>query len=343
MKAWLDIENPPQVQYLLPCRQVLLDRGAEVVVTARDDGYTFRQLRDRGVEFRPVGSRLGAGLARKAVGTLRRAAGLRRAVREGGTPDFVLGASRPATIAARALGIPAFVIVDYEHAHLRLYGLAGATVLHPDQIDEDVLVARGLRRADLVAFRGLKEDISFAGTDLDAVEAHRFPGLEDGPVRVLFRPPAEHSHYFRSESRDVSLAVLAALARRPDVVVVYSPRLPWQSSYLDELPFANHPVLLDSPLPFVPLLKGVDAVFSSGGTMLREAAYLGVPAFSLFRSAIGSVDRYLESLGRLRILESADEVAGLDLARGRREPVLRANPHAVQDIADVILARVSRS
>ena len=39
--------------------------------------------------------------------------------------------------------------------------------------------------------------------------------------------------------------------------------------------------------------------------MLREAAYLGVPAYSILRSAIGSVDRYLESIGRLRILSTA--------------------------------------
>ena len=50
-------------------------------------------------------------------------------------------------------------------------------------------------------------------------------------------------------------------------------------------------------VPFVPLLKAVDLVICSGGTMLREAAYLGVPAYSIFKSRIGGVDRYLASIG----------------------------------------------
>lgn len=340
MRAWIDIDNPPQVQYLTPFRDAFAGLGTDVVVTARDYGFALDLLRERSVPFEPVGRAFGGSRWGKVAGSWRRSSDLLQVLERRGRPDFVLCSSRPAAIAARRLKIPAFVVEDYEYSHQLLYGLTGATILYSDAIDPRALAARGLRRSQLVAFKGLKEDISFAGVDLDAVAPHPFPGLDERLVRVLFRPPAEHSHYFRSESLELALAALDELARRPDVVVLYSPRAREQSAYLRERTFANPPVLLDRPVPFVPLLKAVDAVISSGGTMLREAAYLGIPAVSVFRSEIGGVDRYLESLGRLRILESREELPGLELAKGERAPVLRSNPRAVCDIVEAVLERV---
>jgi predicted glycosyltransferase len=51
-----------------------------------------------------------------------------------------------------------------------------------------------------------------------------------------------------------------------------------------------------------------DLVVSGGGTMNREAAALGVPVFSIFRGAIGAVDRHLSAEGRLVMVESLAEV-----------------------------------
>ena len=320
MRAWIDIENPPQVQYLLPFRDAFLARGADVTVTARDYGFALDLLRDRGVPVHAVGSTFGASRWRKVTGTWRRSSGLVGVAREQGRPDFVLCSGRPAVIAARRMRIPSFVVEDYEHSHLRLYGLLRTTVLHTEAIDQDVLVSNGLRREQLVPFRGIKEDISFAGIDLDAVEPYPLPGVDERLVRVLFRPPAEQSHYYRSESLALSLATLDELARRPDVVVLFTPRAREQVAYLEGRSFAHPPVLLDRPVPFVPLLKSVDAVISSGGTMLREAAYLGVPAVSILRSDIGGVDRYLESLGRLKIVESRGRAARRSCSPRARVP-----------------------
>ena len=55
--------------------------------------------------------------------------------------------------------------------------------------------------------------------------------------------------------------------------------------------------------------------------MLREAAYLGVPAYSLFASELGAVDRHLASIGRAVLLASPDE-----FARIRIEPTRSFDP-----------------
>ena len=97
------------------------------------------------------------------------------------------------------------------------------------------------------------------------------------------------------------------------------------------------PVVLRDAVPFVSLLKAVDVVISGGGTMTREAAYLGIPAVSVFRGAAGEVDRYLEATGRLTIVRSADELFALDLRGLARVQPMFTNRSAPDDIADAMV------
>ena len=95
--------------------------------------------------------------------------------------------------------------------------------------------------------------------------------------------------------------------------------------------------MLDHPVPFVQLLKAVDLVVCAGGTMLREAAYLGVPAYSIFKSRIGGVDRYLASIGRVRLVPSADALPTIVLRRLRRSSRFRSNPRLLDELAEIVL------
>src|SRR5204863_6288267 len=47
MLVWTDIENQPQVQYLLPVIEACRRRGARTVISARDDGGTLTLLENR--------------------------------------------------------------------------------------------------------------------------------------------------------------------------------------------------------------------------------------------------------------------------------------------------------
>ena len=57
--------------------------------------------------------------------------------------------------------------------------------------------------------------------------------------------------------------------------------------------------------------------------MLREAAYLGVPAYSVFQGKIGAVDRHLASIGRLTLL---NDEADFEQIRVQRRPPLSPLP-----------------
>ena len=337
MRAWVDIDNPPQARYLLPIARALEQHGHDVLVTARAHGGTFEIIRSEGVDFDGVGTSFGKGARRKLVGLTRRAGMLVDLMRRQETPvDFVVTGSRAATLAARRLDMPSFVVIDYEHVNLLFYELSRSYIIFPDVIPETAFRRRGVTAKRLLPFRGLKEDISFSGIDLDAIAPHDFGRVNGASARVLFRPPAEDSHYYRRQSGELAMDVLRHLALQ-DVQLVFSPR---ESSQVETLSRIRHwahpPIVLDEPLPFVPLLKAVDAVVSGGGTMLREAAFLGVPAYSIFRGSIGSVDRYLAAIGRLTLLRSA---GGFSPTTSANAP-LRTIPDGASAVTAMILERL---
>jgi predicted glycosyltransferase len=299
--VWIDIDNPPQVQYLLPFKEAFERRGYDVVVTARDYSITFNILRERGASFVPCGKGFGRKKLQKALGVFGRTASLvtRFATRR---PEFVVSSSRSSSLAARLLRIPSYIICDYEFAELDSYRKFGSSIVYPEVIGAGPFRKLGFPQDRLIPFAGIKEDLTFSAVDLDAIAPYPFNAGGDRGL-VLFRPPAVEGHYYRSASGDFAGEVLRYLSQQPDVVVVYSPRYRWQVDSLAELEWANQPIVLADGVEFVSLLKGVDAVIASGGTMAREAAYLGIPSFSIFKGTKCAVDSYLESTGRLTFIQ----------------------------------------
>jgi len=303
---WIDIDNPPQVQYLVPVAEELEHRGFPVVITARDNSITHQLLRDRGTSFIPVGKAFGKQKWRKITGVLGRAIRLMATVR-GQKPHLLLCASRSGALAARLMGIPGFVIVDYEFAELNSYTKLGTYVAFPDAISPETFQARGFAADRLLPFPGLKEHLTFHRRNISDEDTFRPPGFEpDHPV-VSFRPPAVETHYYSPKSKVVYEALMEKLASRDDIHLVFLPRYTWQAEQLDQWDWKCPVYVPERPIPPIPLLKGSDLVISSGGTMLREAAFLGVPSYGIFQSQIGEVDKDLDAKGQLILIGGIDE------------------------------------
>jgi predicted glycosyltransferase len=340
VKVWIDVENPPQVQYLTPLADAFREADAEVVLTARDYGSTYALLEARGVPFHRIGASYGRGKWRKASGLARRTASLARFFAGRRKPDAVVHAGRASAFAAWVLRVPSFAVCDYEFVDVTAIRATRSWVLHPRVFDTAVFEQRGVRADRMIPFDGLKEDLTFAGVDLAAAEPLELAGARDGLVRVLVRPPAEESHYYRSESGRVSHELLRYLGAQEGAQVVFSPRYPRQTAYLDGIEWRNEPVVLPETAPFLSLLASVDAVVASGGTMAREAAYLGIPSYSIFQGSIGGVDRHLASLGRLELLRSPDDFERIRIERRAEAQPLAANPRLPLDLVQATTTRV---
>ena len=82
-------------------------------------------------------------------------------------------------------------------------------------------------------------------------------------------------------------------------------------------------VIADRAIAPAILLSHADAVITAGGTMAREAAALGIPAYTIFAGRRGGVDTRLISEGRLVELATIEDFGRIRLEK--RERTSRGN------------------
>ena len=297
-------------------------------MTAREFAQTLGLLHRFGIPHTVVGAHGGAGIPGKAAAAARRSLGLTRLARRERFDLAVAHGSTDQPLAARLAGTPQVTMFDYEHAAGMHHwnGRLARRVLVPDAIPEAALWRYGMRSPRLVRYPGLKEEYYLA--DLRPDEGVRAElGLDDSRVVVVLRPPPEVTLYHRGASTELFAAVLDRLmdeAARVQTVVL--PRTPEQREALRGRPA----VVPQRPVDGPSLVLASDLVVSAGGTMNREAAALGVPAYTPFAGRLGAVDRRLIAQGRLRRLERADDLALVPRAHGAR-PRLR-DPEVLVDL-----------
>src|ERR671925_2279765 len=157
MRIWVDLTNSPHVLVMRPVIRALEQRGAEVLVTARDFAQTLGLAERHGLDVVPIGHHRGGRLAAKGVGLLSRSFALARWARGRGI-DIALGhGSNDVTVAARLLGVPSATTFDYEWAraqHTVNCRLARRVVV-PDAIPPERLAAYGATAAKLRRYPGL--------------------------------------------------------------------------------------------------------------------------------------------------------------------------------------------
>jgi uncharacterized protein len=304
-KIWIDLDNSPHVPFFRPIIDELEKRGYSVVVTARDCFQVCELAKLLNIRYERIGHHYGRHKILKAFGLCVRAMQLvPTVVRE--KPDIALShGSRSQTLLSVLLGVPSMVICDYEF--VKGVALQPRWVMVPEVIS-DGAIRFGSR---VMKYPGIKEDVYVPRFQPDSsINDHL--DLKKDDLVVTLRPPANEAHYHNPESETLLDAVLEWLGKRPNTKIILLPRNHRQEVSIRK----SWSHLFDSGEMMVPpsavdglnLIWHSDLVISGGGTMNREAAALGVPVYSIFRGKIGAVDRYLADVGRLVLLESAEEV-----------------------------------
>ena len=245
-------------------------------------------------------------------------------------------------MAARRLGVRSYAISDYEYANLTSFRRAGSTILFPKVIDSAVYQEAGFPSDRLIAFDGLKEDLTFAGvTSMQSEETTETAAPTRG--RAYPRPPAGGDEPLLPAPLSPAVPGRPPL-RRAGTSTPFSCSL--RGIRVNERSRrsrpANPPIVLTHPVPFVSLLSTVDLVLCSGGTMLREAAFLGVPAYSLLASDLGEVDRHLEAIGRAVLISSRQDLSKIRLERLEAWSPISSNPDLVDELADLLVRQARR-
>lgn len=351
MKIWIDLENSPHVLFFRPIVRRLEQAGHEVFLTARDMAQT-RELADLyGLSYTLAGRFHGKNFVTKALSVVVRAFRLFRLGARYAPDVAVAHGSRAMTIAAYTAGIPVINAIDYEYGALGVFNLFSRRFLFPDCIPAERLYARGVGKNQLGRYPGFKEYVYLdAPLDPDP-ETARSLELAADDIVVVLRPPATRAHYHSMQTEKIFERLLTWLERGPaNLAVLISPRYDEQREALTRRFASDRRFrVLKKALGGEKLLAVADLVISGGGTMVREAAVLGIPSYSIFDSRPGKVDETLVAQGRMAKLAGPDDVDKIALKKRDRAAApdererMRERSHAtVQFFLDEIAACARR-
>jgi predicted glycosyltransferase len=337
LTVWIDLENSPHALFFEPVIRKLRGLGHEVVVTAREFCNTVALARARGLPVRVVGR----GWDRSRNRWLKRC--LNR-MRTRQLQQFARGrhvdvaashTSRTQADAAVALGIPTWTAVDYEHSDLRWFRHVQC-LMTPRVLAVECLEKAGIPRRVVRRYDGLKEDVYLAGFR-PLGNVRRGLGIPDDGILVTFRPFSESAHYGNDAAYAIERRLVQRLSSQEGVRIVVLPRTDAQRRRLASMTRGNGAVqICQSTLDGPAVMHASDLVVTGGGTMLREAAVLGVPAISYFTGSLGAVDAFLVRSGQLTLVRSTADAEDLPLL-GRRHPTRpRANRAPLRQVVHAI-------
>jgi uncharacterized protein len=342
LRIWIDFDNTPHVVFFRPIIAELQRRGHQTFLTARADGQILALAELFGFRCSIVGRGRGTRMVSKVTHTGIRALGLLRVVAQH-RPDLAVShGSRALVLAATAASIPSVTLYDYEEVSAGLFHRLSRKVMVPECIPASILTRRGLRASRLVQYPGIKEQVYLA--DFTPTRCLREQlGVASSAIMVVLRPESDTAHYRRRDRLPILPLVLRHLNSRPDVVVALMPRSGQQQSELTErLRSLGVKYIVPSVVDGRNLVWAADLVVGGGGTMTREAAALGVPAYSFFQGAEGAVDAHLVKEGRLVLIRSAEDVAQIRLERRMAAESMLSNARDVlETVVDEICATAS--
>jgi predicted glycosyltransferase len=321
LRIWIDISNTPHVLFFEPIVRELERRGHAVVLTSRRFANTQDLLRARGIRARRIGSGHDASRneLRKQISHHLRSVRL-AAFARAGFDVAVSHLSFTQAAAARRLGIPIFGAIDYEYRDLMVFRHADCLMV-PAVIPTGAFGRWGIPERAVRPYDGLKEHVYLDGFEpLPDVRARL--GIDARQLLVTFRPIADHATYSDDSGDGLQRRLLEALATEPGVCVLVLPRTARQRRELEDVARRLPAVrLVRQAIDGPSLMCASDLVVCGGGTMLREAAVLGVPAVSIFAGPLGAVDRWLASEGRVTLVRSDDDLRRIRVER--RPPRVR--------------------
>jgi hypothetical protein len=296
-----------------------------------------------GIERIMIGRHYGKNKVLKTAGLVIRSLQLMMKVAHA-KPDLAVShISRSQVMAASILKIPSIVISDYEYAKT----VIKPTYLVVPEIIPDSVITGYKKR--VYKYPGIKEDV-YVPDFIPDPSIKEILGIGEEELLVTMRPPATEAHYHNPESELLFKAAVDFLGQEKNIRIVILPRnekkeIAWIKDSWPKWCGSGKIIIPEHALNGLNLIWHSDLVVSGGGTMNREAAALGIPAYSIFRGRIGAVDRYLSDNGRLILLESIDDVRKkIMLIKNRRPETPKNLKHAtlnrIIEIIETILREI---
>lgn len=345
-KIWIDLENSPHVLFFNPIIKELKQRGYRVVVTVRDYAQVCDLVKLFNIEHHKIGRHYGKHNIFKIFGLISRTLQLFFFIRKE-KPNLAFNhGSRSQFLTTKLINIPSITALDYEHS--KCFPFIKPTLnIMPQVLYEKMKRENGRR---IASYPGIKEDVYVNGFIPDASIVDSIH-IDQKRVVATIRPPATEAHYHNTKSDDLFKAVIEYLCSKKEVQTIIVPRTRSQERRIRKMwpeNFAKSQLVIPRrAVNGLDLIWHSDLVISGGGTMIREAAALHVPAYSFFQSKIGAVDQYLSDCGRLILIENKDDVHNkIEIKHRQHHSDIRLSGcdtlQCIVDKVDVVLKRSSQ-
>jgi predicted glycosyltransferase len=328
---WFDFENAPHILFWRPVMEHLKERSIDFIVTARDFSYTRNMLQDADYEYylcKEGGKKKST--SSKYLSVVKRGLELYRFIKG---KDVVIACSfgsRAQIIASKLRGIPVISTEDYEYANM-IHAKFTKYTLIPSVIPKNRIK---IPQRKLIHYDGYKEDMYIADYQPKEIDIK----INNSKVVVLFRPGDYYSHYQSEKYQAIEKGLLELFKKqREEIFLMVFPRHQEQKNYLTGY-LDSHDIENEFPRTnyFGPdLIWQSDMVIGGGGTMLREACALNVPAYSFFSGKTGGVDEDYVRQGKMSLILAAGDLQNIRFVKCTTKSI-RRNTKVFEAFRDII-------
>jgi predicted glycosyltransferase len=341
LSFWFDIENHPDVLFFRPIVGALRDMNHRVYITTRN----FSDVPDLARLYGLVADRVGWHGGKRKIGKV--GVGLIRSYllarwTTGKSIDLAVGfGSRPLAVACGFLRIKNATVFDYEHVSMAALNRFCDYIFVPEVVSTQYLHRRGTPKKKTIKYSGLKEEVY---TDPHNHENGllKLLACDEKKVIVAIRPPLTKAHYHDHASETICRRVLERISVDPSVQAIFL-RRDRDTTFDEFLHYANIKQLINS-VRGLDLIASSDLVISGGGTMVREAVAMGIPAYSIFTGTQGAVDEKLSQEGRLNLIRKPEDVVKIQFRkRENKTPNISANSSVLKFFVDEFIRLAGKS
>lgn len=270
--VWIDVATPKDALLAFPLLCTLKGRGYETIVTARRQTQTTDVLDILGVPYTLVGG-YGETLREKLIEEQKRTLEFVKLFDKIGLPKVLWTHGNVSAIrTAFGLQIP----VVYSNDTLHAIHVAKLVCPLVDWLIAPLPFGRswsefGIPKSRIILYDGI-EEVAWLGLK------HRHPKFLEEVLQeeriVLFR----NVEYKASYCKDLKVDVWELVKKLSDIAtVIYLPRYEEEKQKIEGL---NNVWIPPKPVLTIEILPYVDLVVSSGGTICRESALMGLPTVS---------------------------------------------------------------
>lgn len=339
---WFDLDNSPHVPLFKPILEELARRGERTLVTARNFAQTVELLNLWKIPHYAIGVHGGRNKVKKVLNTLHRGLQLKRFCRGKDIRLAVSHGSRSQLIAAKMLGIPSILMLDYEYTESGIFNRLATNLLMPAAIPDERLSSAGFDLNKIIRYDGYKEELYLSTFQPDP-DFRKSINVPESKILVVFRPPGMTGNYHDIKSETLLIEAVKHFSAIDNTVCLIVNRGDVEKKYiLSKIKLQDNIVLLEKAVDGLQLLFAADIAVSGGGTMNRESALMGTKTYSIFTGKRPYLDEYLAEQGKLIFIERPEEIKNISPVKTESKQVSRFNSGLTKKIADLILSRIDQ-